>query len=191
LNENLSLEQFKFGVPTSDDQAQMYNPQALLGLDRNSTLLQALRNNGSIASRSWSYYWGLDGRGTVKTDGSLILGGYDQDKVVATESYTAKLNYTWCSWGTQLEISDIKLVWLNNTKQSLFGDEDSFGSNEPLYACIDPGKATMFDIPYVNYMSNFVDYTNYSSFMETAGNISIRSVDYNWWNLMYLSGETP
>lgn len=173
----------------------MYKPQALLGLGRNSTLLQTLFNNGLIASRSWSYYWGMDGRGTAKTDGSLVLGGYDQDKVTGSANYTTKLNYTsWCPWGTQIEISDIKLEFLNNTSQTLFDDADDSGINEPslpLYACMDPGKATMFDLPYVNYMKNFVQYTNFDSFNQNGrGDGSIRSIGLNYWNLMYLSGVT-
>lgn len=171
----------------------MYKPQALLGLGRNSTLLQILHNNGLIASRSWSYYWGLDGRGTAKTNGSLVLGGYDQDKVTGTNNYTTKLNYTsWCPWGTQVEISDIKLEYLDNTSQTLFDDADASGPDEPslpLYACIDPGKATMFELPYVNYMNNFVEYTKFDSFVENhLGNGSVRSLWLNYWNLMYLSG---
>lgn len=195
LNEHVSLEQYTFGVPTSDGSDQMYKPQALLGLGRNSTLLQTLLNNGLIASRSWSYYWGLDGRGTAKTNGSLVLGGYDQDKVTGTTNYTTKLNYTsWCPWGTQIEISDIRLEFLNNTFQTLF-DEVDHGAGEPslpLYACIDPGQATMFELPYVNYMFNFVKYTHFDSFNENGlGSKPIRSKELNWWNLMYLSGVTP
>lgn len=172
----------------------MYKPQALLGLGRNSTLLQTLRDNGLIASRSWSYYWGLDGRGTAKTNGSLVLGGYDQEKATGTTNYTTKLNYTWCSWGTQIEISDIKLEFLNNTSQTLFDDADDSGITEPslpLYACIDPGRATMFDLPYVNYMKNFVEYTDFDSFNENGlGSRPVRSVGLHWWNLRYLSGVT-
>lgn len=157
-------------------------------------MLQALRNNNLIASRSWSYFWGLDGRGTAKTNGSLVLGGFDQDKVSGTTNYTAKLNYTWCSWGTQVEISDMKLEFPDSTSQTLFGDVDESGTDPqpslPLYACIDPGRSTMFMLPYVNYMKNFVEYTNFSSFnKETYGNGSIRSLWLNYWNLWYLSGE--
>jgi hypothetical protein len=122
----------------------------------------------------------------------LVLGGYDQDKASGTTNYTAKLNYTWCSWGTQIEIADMNLEFLDNTRQTLFDDADASGPDEPslpLYACIDPGRATMFDLPYVNYMINFVEYTNFDSFIEHGlGNGSVRSAELHYWNLMYLSG---
>ncbi|KAG8165755.1 hypothetical protein KVR01_004307 [Diaporthe batatas] len=197
LNEQVSLPGYTFGVPSSDNGNQLYLPQALLGLGRDSTLLRALRDGGEISSRTWSYYWGLDGRGAAKSNGSLVLGGFDQDKISGTTNYTAKLNYTGCDWGTQVQISDIRLNFVNNTIQTLFDDVSVADENNdefpslPLYACIDPGTATMFGLPYVNYMSNFVEYTNFSSFNEYGlGNGSVRSAGLHFWDLMYIP-EAP
>lgn len=195
LNDQVSLQEYTFDVPSSEGGIELYRPQALLGLGRNSALLQALRDDGLIASRTWSYYWGLDGRNAVETNGSLVLGGYDQDKVSGTTNYTFKLNYTECDWGTQVQISDIKLEFLDGTSKTLFGDADDSGTDPqpsgslPLFACIDTGRATMFDLPYVNYMKNFVEYTKFSSFVDnTLGNGSVRSTGIHWWNLKYLPG---
>lgn len=186
LSDQASLQNYTFRVPRNDNGNQLYRPQALLGLGRNSTLLQKLRNEGTISSRTWSYYWGRDGRNTIKTDGSLVLGGYDQDKVSGTTKYTANLNYTWCHWGTQVEISDIRIDPLGGKSgQSLFDVDDS-GSNEfspslPLYACIDPGQATMFELPYINYMKNFVNYTDFDSFVTNRlGDVRVRSTRLNY-----------
>lgn len=125
-----------------------------------------------------------------------MLGGYDQDKVTGTYNYTANLNYTLCDWGTQVEISDISIELQANMRQSLFGDYDDSGTNEepslPLYACIDPGQSTVFELPYINYMRNFVWYTNFTSFNENEyGSGSVRSQGLNYWNLRYLSGVNP
>lgn len=120
-----------------------------------------------------------------------MLGGYDQDKVSGTTNYTANLNYTWCEWGTQVEISDISIQLHDNIRQTLFDDVDDSGTNGPklpLYACIDPGRATMFRLPYVNYVTNFVYYTNFTSFDENGGTGDVRSIGLNYWNLKYLPG---
>lgn len=196
LSDQVSLQEYTFDVPLNDPGNQLYRPQALLGLGRNSTLLRELRNEGLIASRTWSYYWGRDGRNTIKTNGSLVLGGYDQDKVTGTTNYTANLNYTFCDWGTQVEISDISIQLHDNIRQTLFGDYDDSGTNVepslPLYACIDPGQSNVLGLPYINYMKNFVWYTNFTSFDDNGlGNASVRSTGLNYWNLRYLSGVSP
>ncbi|KNB10917.1 hypothetical protein FOXG_20431 [Fusarium oxysporum f. sp. lycopersici 4287] len=83
LEGSAELEDFPFGIPTSkwDDTYSTLSP---LGLGRNSTYLNALRKAGKIGSRVWSIFWG---RMWIKEplDGSLVLGGYDEKKVIYTK----------------------------------------------------------------------------------------------------------
>jgi len=53
-----------------------------LGLGSNSTYLRALVRAGNIPGRVWSLFWGRMWTETGAMDSSLILGGYDEAKVM-------------------------------------------------------------------------------------------------------------
>lgn len=181
LNANTSLSNFSFGIAQKDVDAQGYHPQAGLGLGRNSTLLNYMKKKNLIASRTWGYFWGLNG-GTddSQMDGSLVLGGYDSAKVSGA-NYTQSLQFTnkACSTGMFLVLTDITLNFRNGTTQSLFGGVSSAAVN----TCLDPDYPALMSIPYDPYFANFEGYTNAS--------ISARSFGINYYVMRYSNGQTP
>jgi hypothetical protein len=191
LNDQTQLSDFTFGVPLNDWGEQFYTPQALLGLGTNSTLLSSLKKENLIASRSWSFFWGKNGRGQ-QSNGSVVFGGYDKAKVQGTTNYTRKLNYTNCEWGTAVEISTLGLIFYDAETKNLYNESTDAKVSQPLYGCIDPGAVGMATMPYNNYFANFVIDTGYESFdNHTLGGASIRSNGYNFWDLLYLPGDQP
>ncbi|KAG8628172.1 hypothetical protein KVT40_004045 [Elsinoe batatas] len=83
LSSNVTLGGFPIGVPGDDIGQQQAEPQAILGLGGNSTLLSALRKSERISSRSYGIFSGLTGvTAASQMDGSLVLGGYDRAKTV-------------------------------------------------------------------------------------------------------------
>lgn len=179
------MDNFTFGVPLNDWGEQYYHPQAILGLGRNSTFLQTLKNNNMISSRTWSAYWGLDGTATGGyTNGSMIFGGYDAARISgpATSNYTGKLDYTACpDYGIAIEITDVSLFLTNGTSVSLYD------LVSPVPTCVDPGAAGMMYLPYygAGIMENFVHVTNYTSFLASEGSNPSRSFGLNFYNLLY------
>jgi hypothetical protein len=191
LNDQTQLSNYTFGVPLNDWGEQLYTPQALLGLGTNSTLLNSLKKEKLIASRSWAFFWGKNGRGQ-QSNGSIVFGGYDKAKVQGTTNYTRKLNYTNCAWGTAVEISTLGLIFLDASTKNLFNASTDAKVSQPLSGCIDPGGVGMASMPYNNYFENFVADTGYQSFNNNSlGSGSIRSNGYNFWDLLYLPGDQP
>ncbi|KAJ4113208.1 hypothetical protein NW768_011484 [Fusarium equiseti] len=127
-----------------------------LGLGSNSTYLNALKEAGKISSRVWSIFWG---RMWVKTpiDGSLVLGGYDEEKVIGA-NYTAPLRYddytgtAGCWTGMKITISDIRVNFRDGS------DESIFPSNTALPCCIVPQRQLLLEAPGA-YVSRFEDVT--------------------------------
>ncbi|RSL51171.1 hypothetical protein CEP53_008540 [Fusarium sp. AF-6] len=107
-----ALEEFPIGIPRLKWDAG-YTLLHPLGLGSNSTYLNALRAAGKISSRVWSIFWG---RMWIKDpiDGSLVLGGYDEEKVIG-RNYTAPLAYvdfsgtSGCWTGMKVAVSDIRV----------------------------------------------------------------------------------
>jgi hypothetical protein len=193
LNDQTQLPNYTFGVPLNDWGEQFYTPQAVLGLGANSTFLHSLKEQKLIASRSWSFFWGRNGRGQ-QTNGSFVFGGYDKALVPpGTTDYTRKLNYTSnCKWGTTVEISYLGLINLDASTKNLYNAAGDSNVSLPLYGCIDPSAVGMANIPYNNYFANFVSDTNYQDFNNNSfGASSIRSFGYNYYDLLYLPGDTP
>ena len=122
LNANTTLKDFPLGIAQNDWGAQGYFPQVALGLGPNSTVLNALKSSGRIASRSWGMFWGrTGGTSTTKLDGNFVFGGYDRAKVQG-KNYTKALNEQKSSCSTQLTvtITDMVLNFPNGTDASLF-----------------------------------------------------------------------
>lgn len=190
LNDQVELSDYTFGVPLADWGEQFYTPQAVLGLGRNSTFLNRLKSQGLIPSRTWSFYWGMTGR-NQQSNGSMVFGGYDKSKVQG-QNYTFKLNYTECKWGTTVEISELGLEFLDGKSVSLMEDTGIEWEEValPLYGCLSPDVIGIFDMPYNNYFARFADLTKYDSFYDHGyGNGTIRSHDYNYWDLTYPAGD--
>ncbi|RGP68844.1 peptidase aspartic [Fusarium sporotrichioides] len=149
------IEDLSIGIPRLkwDAGYTMLHP---LGLGSNSTYLNALREAGKISSRVWSIFWG---RMWVKTpiDGSLVLGGYDEEKVIG-KNYTAPLVYddytgtAGCWAGMKITISDIRVNFRDGS------DESIFPSNTALPCCIVPQRQLLLEAPGA-YVSRFEEVT--------------------------------
>ncbi|KAF2868257.1 aspartic peptidase domain-containing protein [Massariosphaeria phaeospora] len=153
LQTNFLLKDFGFGIPYADLNAEWIS-QAQLGLGRNSTLLNVLKNAGRITSRAYSLFWGLvGGPENQQMPGSLVLGGLDQAFIGngKAENLTSSLNYkSNCSTGMLVSINDISLNWPNGTDTSIFMGSQS----SAIQACIAPSFAGLMTIPFL-YWRNF------------------------------------
>lgn len=181
LGSNITLEKFPVGIAKGDWGAQGYYPQAGLGLGPDSTLLSTLVDSGTIASRTYSWYWGIDGPGAEEQlDGSLVLGGYDKAKV-SGKGFTSAITTASgrCPTGLFMTLSDVLVHFVDGTTKSIFADE----SQALLAACIDPSYPSLTTIPSSPYWSNFQKITDAS--------ITGRSTGLEWFNMRYDAGETP
>lgn len=161
---DVMLEKYPIGMP-GFDVGKEYHRQGYLGLGFNSTILTALKDAGHIASRSYGYWWGLDGATQhSQMDGAIVFGGYDAAKA-SGPNLTSRLvaPTVACPSGMQLTIADIKLTFPNGTRSSIV-----FPSSA-LAACmrIDfPVTITMATDPYYN---NFMRDTNTFSYGRSWG----------------------
>ncbi|KAJ0122696.1 hypothetical protein J7T55_003212 [Diaporthe amygdali] len=181
LGSNFTLENFPVGIAQGDWGGQGYYPQAGLGLGPKSTLLSTLVDSGTISSRTWSWFWGLDGPNvSEQLDGSLVLGGYDKAKVSGT-GYTSPITTgsDRCATGLFVTLSDVLVHMVDGTSVSIFTDDNQ----ALLAACIDPSYPSLTTIPYSPYWYNFQTITNAS--------ISGRSQGLQWYNMRYDDGQTP
>lgn len=181
FGSNITLKNFPVGIAQADWGAQGYYPQAGLGLGPGSTLLSTLVDAGTISSRTWSWFWGLDGPGTSeKLDGSLVLGGYDRAKVSGSGfTSTITTGSDRCATGLFMTLSDVRVHLVDGTALSIFTDDNQ----ALLAACIDPSYPSLTTIPYSPYWRNFQTITDAS--------ISGRSQGLEWYNMRYDAGETP
>lgn len=186
LDSNFTLESFPIGIVQDDWGGQGYYPQAALGLGPDSTLLSTLVDSGTIASRTWSWFWGLSGAPSSDStqpqlDGSLVLGGYDKAKVDGEghkQSITTGSGR--CDTGLFVTLTDVILNWVDGTSSSLFSDDDT---SSLLAACIDPSYPALATIPLYPYWSNFQTTTD--------ARITGHSTGLQWYNMLYEEGETP
>lgn len=179
LNDNITFQDHPIGLALNDWGPQGYLPMAAIGLGPASVLLERLKSTGSIASRSWSFFWGLSSPGTTQLDGSLIFGGYDRAKVVGKRHALplAKSNPD-CQSELVATVSDLVLNFPNGTDASLF----SGASSGKLPMCITPSLPTLMRLPQDPYVLNLVDLV--------PGSLSTdsRSLGMYYWNLQYERG---
>ncbi|KAI3341186.1 acid protease [Ustulina deusta] len=136
-------ETFPFGVPRlSWDHG--YTISHAMGLGSNSTLLNTLVRAGKIGSRVWSISWGrmwVDPKDAI--DGSLVLGGYDTQKVIG-RNYTQPLDFsdaTGCWTGMKVHISSVKLNLRTGDNVELLPP------NTAVDTCIVPQRQLLFEGP--------------------------------------------
>lgn len=76
----INLTNFPVGIPRKNwDHG--YTILHAMGMGSNSTVLNRLVETGQTASRVWSIFWGRMWNDNP-IDGSLVLGGYDSEKVI-------------------------------------------------------------------------------------------------------------
>ncbi|KAH6867716.1 aspartic peptidase domain-containing protein [Thelonectria olida] len=153
-----SLEEFPIGIPRLKWDAG-YTLLHPLGLGSNSTYLNALRAAEKVSSRVWSIFWG---RMWVKDpiDGSLVLGGYDEEKVIG-KNYTAPLVYDdytgtgGCWTGMKVTVSDIRVNFRDGSDKSIFP------SNTALPCCLVPQRQLLLEAPG-SYVDKFEQETGFN-----------------------------
>ncbi|KAL2131438.1 hypothetical protein VTI74DRAFT_5107 [Chaetomium olivicolor] len=116
-----------------------------LGLGSNSTYLNALAAAKMIPSRVWSIFWGRmwTGSATTDMDGSIVLGGYDKEKVIG-RNFTQPLDYseeTGCWTGMKVTVSDFIVNFKNGTDVSLMP------RNSAVTVCIVPQRQLLWEAP--------------------------------------------
>ncbi|KAA8633983.1 hypothetical protein SMACR_07615 [Sordaria macrospora] len=114
-----------------------------LGLGANSTYLNALSQSKKIPSRVWSYFWGRQWGSGAPLDGSIVFGGYDQEKTIG-KNYTQPLDYsesTGCWTGMKVTVSDLVLNYRNGD------DESIMPRNSAIPVCIVPQRHLLLEAP--------------------------------------------
>jgi len=155
---------------------------AAIGLGPASLLLDKLKSAGSIASRSWSFFWGQSNPGAPQLDGSLVFGGYDRAKVTG-QKYTLPLTRSNpdCQSELVVTVTDFVLNFPNGTNVSLFSGSKS----NAISMCITPSLSALMRVPLKPYVETLLSLTNTSSSSLT------RSMGTYFWNLQYKPGADP
>ena len=133
-----------------------YTTLHTLGLGSDSVYLNALVKAGKIPSHVWSFFWGR-AEGPNKVDGSVVLGGYDRQKVTGS-NYTQRLDYseaTGCWTGMKVTISGIEANFWNGSNFNII-DKD-----QPLSVCIVPHRQHLLEAPQ-SVLSAFLAVTSMS-----------------------------
>ncbi|KAM7211719.1 Aspartic peptidase domain containing protein [Rhypophila decipiens] len=120
-----------------------YTTLSPLGLGSNSTYLNALVQAGQIPSRVWSLFWGRMWTDVGVMDGHVVLGGYDEEKVVGA-NYTQPLDYseaTGCWTGMKATVSGLFVNFRNGT------DVDVLPKNSAIRTCIVPHRQLLLEAP--------------------------------------------
>lgn len=167
---NASLPRYPVGMVGWTDQLA----QNTLGLGQSSTFLNVLINKGFVASRSWSFFWGLFGGDASTTmEGALTIGGYDVAKIADKDNnFTSALGYfDKCPSGLTITVSDMILNFPNGTNASMLGKATG------ITACLGPESEHVISIPNT-WFNTFETLTN----THNTGN---RSQGFNFWNVKY------
>ncbi|GAP84760.1 putative peptidase aspartic [Rosellinia necatrix] len=167
---------FPFGVPRlSWDHG--YTISHAMGLGSNSTLLNTLVRTGRISSRVWSIFWGRMWVGPEDAvDGSLVLGGYDERKVIG-KNYTQPLDFsdaTGCWTGMKVHISSVRLNFRTGE------DVELLPPNSAVDSCVVPQRQLLFEGPHF-----IID-----AFEDVTGMYSVgRSFGLHWSSYLFESNE--
>ncbi len=136
------------------------------GMGSNSTYLNALVEAGQISSRVWSIFWGRMWTGSKDSDvdGSLVLGGYDQEKVIG-RNVTQPLDYgedTGCWTGMKVTVTNVLVNFRNGTDYSIMP------RNSAVQVCLVPQRQLMWEGPS-DMVSAFETATNMESIGSSFG----------------------
>lgn len=170
------MEGFPFGQGSNITEwgLQAYDPLNIIGMSTGSVLLERLYQSRKIASRSWGYFWGLDGTSSkYQMDGSFVLGGYDKAKTIGN-GYTGTIsdNRDNCPSGILVTIRDILLNYQNGTDASIFG---SSNGGDALVACVTPDLPVMMEMPRDPQFNNLLT--------QIENDEGGRSTGIDWWNI--------
>ena len=133
INGTFQVEKYPFAIPRSD--RLQFMDWSQLGLGKDSSLLTMLRNQGSIASRTFSLYWGQTGISPDhQLEGNLVLGGLDLAKATGKNHTTSIKRGSACPSGLLVSVSDITLEFPNGTSASIMAG----GVGQSLNYCLAP-----------------------------------------------------
>lgn len=168
------LKNFSFYKPIGGEL-----PQNGLGLGRGSTVLRTLYDTGKIASRSWSLFWGLEGKETKDImDGSIVMGGYDRAKTSgpnSTQPFSTLADMAKCPSSLIVIVTDIVVKHSNGTNQSLFGG----AQGSALRTCIKP------DVPLITFPSPI-----FQNFKDAIGGTYVEASNaFKLWGMSYLAND--
>lgn len=161
-------------INSSDWGLQAYDPLNIIGMSAGSLFLNTLYQAGKIASRSFGYFWGLDGASARdQMDGSFVVGGYDRAKTIGSP-YTGTISsQPNCPSGLLVTIRDIVLNFRNGTDQSIFPSDNG---GTALLACVYPELPVLMDMPRTPQFSNLLASTGMIEFSRSRG--------IQWWNVI-------
>ena len=110
-------------------------PHNAIGLGRNSTFLNMLAEQKYIASRTWSLFWGWQGRyEEQQMEGNFVLGGYDKAKVEGKPNATMDFSDDpACPTGLLVLLSSVTVNHITGGHTSLLGSKSSV-----MQACVKP-----------------------------------------------------
>ncbi|KAI2605960.1 acid protease [Hypoxylon fragiforme] len=126
-----------------------------MGMGTNSTILNALFQTGQIGSRVWSIFWGHMWVDDGAVDGSIVFGGYDQQKVIG-KNYTQPLDFsdnTGCWTGMMVHISKVTLNIRTGENINILP------ANTEIHACIVPQRQLLLEAPE-SMIATFENATN-------------------------------
>ncbi|KAK1830852.1 aspartic peptidase domain-containing protein [Podospora conica] len=157
-----------------------YTTLHALGLGSNSTYLNALVQAGKIPSRVWSLFWGRMWTDVGAMDGSLVLGGYDREKVIG-RNFTQPLDYseeTGCWTGMKVTVNNLLVNFRNGSDFSIMP------RNSAVQCCIVPQRQLLLEAP-----SGIVDAFESATQMKNIGS----SFGLHWsarlYNSSFFDGE--
>jgi hypothetical protein len=144
-----------------------------LGLGPNSTYLNALVAARQIPSRVWSIFWGRMWTGSDDMDGSIVLGGYDKEKVIG-ENFTEQLDYRedprlGCWTGMIVTIVDVIANFPNATDVSIMSTSPAVRS------CIVPQRQLLWEAP-ANIATDLMKKTGLASFSDGISNTAFHAL---------------
>ena len=137
------------------DFAGRFDTQANIGLGLNSTLLNALIADGRIASRSYSYWWGLNSATlTSAMDGQLVFGGYDAAKAMGPKITQKILPWTVaCPSGMLVTVFNMGLSFPNGTRADMLAPS-------VVSACLQPDWPFLMSPRYDPFYERFGNLTD-------------------------------
>lgn len=178
LASDTELDAFALAVLSSTGGRE--DQRAALGLGLNSSLLAGLKEQGSIGSRSWSYWHGLAGADAQsRRDGGLTLGGYDRAKIrsdARSHTGTVQVNGN-CTSGALVSVAELILTFPNGTTFNLMGGSAGLANSEPFSACLCANCPWVMTMPQDPFFERFERYTNTRSVNRSEG--------INWHTMQY------
>lgn len=130
LNSSLSLPNFPLGFTTAGFTLNS------IGLGPSSTILESLYSAGTIASKTWSVFFGLDGQDEAsQMAGNVVFGGYDRAKFVGDNVTYPMGGTTNCRTGMVATVNSVDMGFPNGTAQNIMAS--------PILMCLDPSYEVM------------------------------------------------